>query len=97
MKHTIINCLCCLLTLHCGTQAWAQTQLRVISGSLRVTGDVNVVLTNTDLTNNASVTATAGTVIFRGATADNTIGGTNGSQLHNLTIDKPTNNVNLGA
>ncbi len=97
MKQLIINCLCCLLTLLCGTQAWGQTQLRVINGSLRITGDVNVVLTNTDLTNNASVTATAGTVIFRGATANNTIGGTNGSQLHNLTIDKPTNNVNLDA
>ena len=96
MKYTSINFFCCLLLiLLSGAQARGQTQLRVTGGSLRVTEDVNIVLTNTALTNNGSLTATAGKVIFRG-TSEPSINGTNAVQFHNLTVDKATNNVLLG-
>ncbi len=97
MKNIIINCLCCLLTIFCGTQIWAQTHLRVTEGSLRVTNDVKVVLTNTSLTNNSILTATAGDVIFRGTAGNTIIGGTSAIQFHNLTIDKAANNLFMGA
>ncbi|MEM9261592.1 MAG: hypothetical protein AAGA62_18270, partial [Bacteroidota bacterium] len=80
------------------TTILGQHHLRVADGHLRITGDVNLVLSNTSLTNNASLETTAGTVVFNGnATAsDIHLGGSIESQLGNLVIDRP-NNVNLGS
>ncbi|MEM9929860.1 MAG: T9SS type A sorting domain-containing protein [Bacteroidota bacterium] len=87
-----------LLNLALLTEASGQNNHFVVAdGHLRITGDVNLVLNKTNLTNNASVEATAGTVVCNGdpALPFTQIGGSSASRLHNLAINRPAN-VHLG-
>ncbi|MEM6395015.1 MAG: T9SS type A sorting domain-containing protein [Bacteroidota bacterium] len=89
--------LCCFLSQATLSNILGQDHLTIADGHFRISGEVNLVLINASLINNASLEATAGTVIFKGDAASPLvqIGGSSESQFHNLVIERP-NNVNLG-
>lgn len=92
----IIQSISCLLFITCTT--FAQSQLKIAGGNVKVSGDVNIVLQNTEWTNNGTFTATAGKVVFKGdaTSADSEIKGSNETTFHNLTINKSAHDAKLG-
>jgi hypothetical protein len=90
-KITLIAAFCSHFMLN------AQTTL-VNQGNIVVNNDVNIVLENTNWQNDGTFTATDGTVTLKGnATQSNSsIGGANATTFHKLTINKSSNNAQLG-
>lgn len=83
-----------LICISISTFVKAQTILTVSSGHLVITGN-NLVLSNSNLVNNATIDAQSGTVLFNGSTNDVTISGTSSTTFNNLKIDKTSNKVSL--
>lgn len=94
MKIIFINIL--FLTSFCLN---AQTTLKIAQNAqLKMIGNANLVLKNSNLENNGNFNATNGTVKITGdaASENSTISGTTATEFYNLEIDKSANDAVLG-
>ena len=93
MKKTII--LLAFVSISAGL--FAQTNLKITGGNLKITSDVDIVLQNTKWINNGTVTASDGAVILSGDAAQHTssVEGTSETAFYNLTINKSANAAEL--
>ncbi|MEZ4960416.1 MAG: hypothetical protein R2830_11415 [Saprospiraceae bacterium] len=84
-----------ILTLVFGISAQAQYIFKIAGDEIKVTGNAQVVLKNTDWQNNGTFTATNGTVKLTGDAAAPSIGGTSETTFHHLEIDKTAGTAQL--
>lgn len=79
------------------TSGFAQTTFRISSGNLKINGNYNLVLNNTQFVNDGSFDAGTGTVVITGTSTDaqSAIAGTNSITFYNLQINKTTNGSQL--
>lgn len=85
-----------LIACWCTATLTAQTNLKLQNGTtIKINGDVDMVLENTNFANNGTFTATDGTVYVRGNSASSYLGGLPTTTFNNLVINKTTNDVAL--
>ena len=91
------NCIIILFTL-LTVSSFGQNTLNIQSGTIKVSGNVNIVLKNTALKNNSTFHSGSGTVIISGAAASpqSQISGSSPSTFFNLIVNKSANNATLG-
>lgn len=78
-------------------QCFSQNTLKVTGNNVVVNGSTDIVLKNTQWTNNGTFEATSGTVHIKGNATDNqsAIGGSSTTTFYNLAIDKTANGSQL--
>ncbi len=90
---TIIPILLLFFSLNCFTQ----NHFKITGGSVKITGNVDLILKDAKWVNNGTFSATDGTVHFTGASTQTnaSVGGTSETSFYNLTINKTSNNAEL--
>lgn len=83
-----------LITLTC-LQLNAQQHMLIAGGQVKLTGNTNLVLRNTQLTNNASFNTGTSRISFKGTTTDS-ISGSSKTVFHQLVVNKSAGTLVLG-
>jgi fibronectin-binding autotransporter adhesin len=85
------------LMLFMSNWVFSQNTLKINGGNLVASGNVHIVLNNTNFQNDGTFTQGTSTVHLKGNEPDaqSSIGGTNATTFYNLTVNKSANNAQL--